>query len=108
MTVSAPGRSTVAVILAAGMGTRLGALGEGRPKGFVEIGGVPIVERSIACLVARGIDRIVIGTGFGASLHLSALRECPGFSTVAIASRRLDRARAAAQDHNSSAGGCQN
>ena len=42
----------------------------------------------------------VIGTGFGASLHLSALRECPGFSTVAIASRRLDRARAAAQDHN--------
>ena len=42
----------------------------------------------------------VIGTGFGASLHLSALRECPGFTTVAIASRRLDRARAAAQDHN--------
>ena len=42
----------------------------------------------------------VIGTGFGASLHLSALRECPGFATVAIASRRADRARAAAQDHN--------
>lgn len=42
----------------------------------------------------------VIGTGFGASLHLSALRECPGFTTVAIASRRADRARAAAQDHN--------
>jgi predicted dehydrogenase len=42
----------------------------------------------------------VIGTGFGASLHLSALRECPGFTTVAIASRRVDRARAAAQDHN--------
>ena len=34
----------------------------------------------------------VIGTGFGASLHLSALRECPGFTTVAIASRRVDRA----------------
>ncbi len=42
----------------------------------------------------------VIGTGFGASLHLSALRECPGFTTVAIASRRVDRARAAAHDHN--------
>ncbi len=42
----------------------------------------------------------VIGTGCGASLHLSALRECPGFTTVAIASRRADRARAAAQDHN--------
>jgi len=42
----------------------------------------------------------VIGTGFGASLHLSALRQCPDFTTVAIASRRADRARAAALDHN--------
>ncbi|MFT4041071.1 MAG: Gfo/Idh/MocA family oxidoreductase [Thermomicrobiales bacterium] len=42
----------------------------------------------------------VIGTGFGASLHLSALRESPGFVTVAIASRRVDRARAAALDHD--------
>lgn len=41
----------------------------------------------------------VIGTGFGASLHLSALRENPDFITVAIGSRRPDRARAAAFDH---------
>jgi predicted dehydrogenase len=41
----------------------------------------------------------VIGTGFGASLHLSALRENPDFETVAICSRRPERARAAAIDH---------
>lgn len=41
----------------------------------------------------------VIGTGFGASLHLSALRENLDFETVAICSRRPDRARAAALDH---------
>ncbi len=41
----------------------------------------------------------VIGTGFGASLHLSALRESAEFETVAICSRRSDRARAAAIDH---------
>jgi predicted dehydrogenase len=41
----------------------------------------------------------VIGTGFGASLHLSALRENPDFVTVAIGSRRPERARAAALDH---------
>ena len=41
----------------------------------------------------------VIGTGFGASLHLSALRENPDFETAAICSRRPDRARAAALDH---------
>ena len=41
----------------------------------------------------------VIGTGFGASLHLSALRDNPDFATVAICSRRPERARAAALDH---------
>src|SRR5215218_9525150 len=41
----------------------------------------------------------VIGTGFGASLHLSALRENPDFETAAICSRRPERARAAALDH---------
>jgi predicted dehydrogenase len=41
----------------------------------------------------------VIGTGFGASLHLTALRENPDFDTVAICSRRPERARAAALDH---------
>ena len=41
----------------------------------------------------------VIGTGFGASLHLSALRENADFDTVAICSRRPERARAAALDH---------
>ncbi|MGH8573622.1 MAG: Gfo/Idh/MocA family protein, partial [Gammaproteobacteria bacterium] len=41
----------------------------------------------------------VIGTGFGASLHLSALRENADFTTAAICSRRPERARAAALDH---------
>ncbi len=41
----------------------------------------------------------IIGTGFGASLHLSALRECADFEAAAICSRRADRARAAAIDH---------
>jgi predicted dehydrogenase len=42
----------------------------------------------------------VIGTGFGASLHLSALRENPDFAITAIGSRRAERARAAALDHD--------
>lgn len=41
----------------------------------------------------------VIGTGFGASIHLSALRENPDLELVAIGSRRAERARAAALDH---------
>src|SRR3954452_4708888 len=42
----------------------------------------------------------LIGTGFGASIHLTALRESDDFETVAICSRRPERARAAALDHS--------
>lgn len=53
----------VALILAAGRGTRLGTRGEVRPKGFLELGGRPIVEESIERLTNAGADRIVVVTG---------------------------------------------
>ena len=52
-----------AVILAAGLGSRLqGTLSE-RPKGFLELGGEAIVESSIKKLLASGVEKIIIGTG---------------------------------------------
>ena len=59
----------------------------------------PIPEMSFQTDVKEPIRVGVIGTGFGASLHLSALRENSDFDTVAICSRRPERARAAALDH---------
>ena len=53
-----------AVIMAAGMGTRFGSMTEERPKGFIEVGGKSMVERSIETLIDCGIERIVIGTGY--------------------------------------------
>ncbi|CAM4393435.1 2-aminoethylphosphonate aminotransferase [Saccharibacillus endophyticus] len=53
-----------AVILAAGLGSRLKERTVDKPKGFVEIGGVPIVERSVRQLIESGVERIVIGTGY--------------------------------------------
>lgn len=50
--------------MAAGMGTRFGARTEFIPKGFVPIGGIPMVERSIQTLKDCGIERIIIGTGY--------------------------------------------
>lgn len=41
----------------------------------------------------------VIGTGFGASVHLPALKHIDGVETVAIVSRRGERARSAAERH---------
>ena len=55
---------TTAVIMAAGMGTRFGQYTENIPKGFVECGGISMVERSIQTLIACGINRIIIGTGY--------------------------------------------
>ncbi|HRF06769.1 MAG: phosphocholine cytidylyltransferase family protein [Candidatus Accumulibacter phosphatis] len=52
-----------AVILAAGRGTRLEALGTQIPKGFIRLGERPIVEESIIRLRRAGISRIIIVTG---------------------------------------------
>jgi len=54
-----------AVILAAGMGSRLGPLKRELPKSFLKIGEETLIERSIRLLQEREISRIIIGTGFG-------------------------------------------
>lgn len=52
-----------AVILAAGMGTRLGANGKSQPKGFLRLGEKSIIEESVARLQRAAIERIIIVTG---------------------------------------------
>lgn len=52
-----------AVILAAGMGTRLDGIGNWVPKGFLKLGDKFIIEESINRLQQVGIERIVIVTG---------------------------------------------
>ncbi len=52
-----------AVILAAGCGTRLAGEVVDRPKGFIRIGALPIVEESIERLQAVGIRDVIIVTG---------------------------------------------
>jgi len=57
-------RVNTAVILAAGIGSRLKNQICQKPKGFIKIGNRPIIERSICNLQGVGISRIIIGTGF--------------------------------------------
>jgi len=52
-----------AVILAAGMGTRLGRQGQFQPKGFLRLGEKTIIEESIVRLQRSGIKRVIIATG---------------------------------------------
>ncbi len=71
-----------AVILAAGRGCRLGERTEAMPKGFLELGGEAIVERSIRQLAAHGMEKIVIGTGHCREWYERLARNYPEIVTV--------------------------
>ena len=57
-----------AIILAAGRGSRLGHLGDDRPKCFVKLDGKPLVEYQLAALRRGGVDEIGIVRGYRAEM----------------------------------------
>jgi choline kinase len=57
-----------AVILAAGRGSRMGHLGDDRPKCLVELLGKPLIERQIAALRRGGVDEIGVVRGYRAAM----------------------------------------
>lgn len=71
------GAVSTAVILAAGLGTRLGQLGRQLPKGFLQLDGLPIVEQSILRLRQAGMSRIVIVTGHLSEFYLDLQSRYP-------------------------------
>jgi choline kinase len=59
---------TRAVILAAGRGSRMGHLGDDRPKCLIDLEGKPLIERQIAALRRGGVDEIGVVRGYRAEM----------------------------------------
>ena len=76
------GSVTQAVILAAGSGTRIAGHIAAIPKGFIEIEGRPIIERSIEILFDEGIERVLIVTGYLSHFYEDLERKYPGVETI--------------------------
>ena len=48
-------KQEIAIVMAAGLGSRMGALTEKTPKPLVQVGGVPLIETIIKGLERRGV-----------------------------------------------------
>src|SRR5512133_3115670 len=63
-----------ALILAAGLGTRLKPITDSKPKALVEINGTTLLEHTIKRVIAAGSDRIIINVHHFADQIINFLR----------------------------------
>lgn len=85
-----------AVILAAGMGTRLRPLTDDRPKGLVEIGGKPMLWRQLDALARAGVEDIIITTGYkSAMLRAYVKKHFPLLNVHFVHNRRYKKTNTA-------------
>lgn len=68
---------TVAIVLAAGLGSRLRPLTDDRPKCLVTVGGETLLHRALRLLAASGIERAIVSTGHFHSAVETALADAP-------------------------------
>ncbi|MCR4438296.1 MAG: nucleotidyltransferase family protein [bacterium] len=68
-----------AMILAAGLGTRLRPLTEHRPKALVELCGTPLLEIVIRRLIQAGVDQVIINVHHLADMIVDYVRTHRGF-----------------------------
>lgn len=65
----------LAVILAAGVASRLRPLTDEKPKCLLEVGGRTLLQRSFDALIAAGIDEFVVVTGYRGEMIRQFLTE---------------------------------
>ncbi len=79
------------MILAAGLGTRLGDLTRDTPKALIPVGGVPMLERVATRLIEAGVDRLIINTHHHGEQIAAFLEARRGFGVEFAVSREVER-----------------
>lgn len=73
------------LILAAGMGKRLGKHTRDHTKGMVEVNGIPLIERAINALIKNKITRIIMVIGYkGERLKKFVLGKYSGYDIIFV------------------------
>ena len=68
-------KTTAAVILVAGIGSRLRPITDDRPKALVDIGGETILGRTVRLLTSYGVRKIVLATGYREDAVRAAMQD---------------------------------
>ena len=70
-------KTTTAVILVAGIGSRLRPITDDRPKALVDLGGETILARTVRLLANYGVRKIVLATGYREDAVRGAMQGVP-------------------------------
>jgi NDP-sugar pyrophosphorylase family protein len=79
-----------AMILAAGLGTRLRPLTYEVPKALVQVGGVPVLDRVAHRVIALGVDRIVVNVSPHADMIRRHIETREGWGVEVLVSEEPD------------------
>lgn len=76
-----------AMLLAAGLGSRLKPLTDATPKPLINVGGMPVILRSLIAIHRAGVQRVVINTHYFAvmvedTVKAHANQLCPGLQVL--------------------------
>ncbi|HTA88482.1 MAG TPA: phosphocholine cytidylyltransferase family protein [Polyangiaceae bacterium] len=70
-------KTTAAVILVAGIGSRLRPITDDRPKALVDLGGETILGRAVRLLAEYGVRKLVLATGYREDAVKAAMQGAP-------------------------------